>query len=346
MSEARWLIDGYDEWLQDEGLPVTSGLAVDLLRVQTAPWKRLGAGAAIVHVDARGDFTNLLLYELAAGGTSKPMRHLFEAVVYVLEGEGRTVFESSRGTRSIEWHRGSVFAIPLNLQHRHHAIEGTSAARLALVTNLPLVMKLFRDPEFVFGADHEFDGRIGPDEYFLGVGTFIPVKEHRHIWETNHVPDAFTFSELRDSPSRGRGSANIQFMLADGTLHSHMSEIPPGEYKKAHRHDGGTHIIQLSGTGYSLYWFEGQEPTYVEWAYGMLHSPQEGIWHQHFNTGDSPARYVAASMGSIRYPFTAAKTQTWGAERREDQIEYEDEDPEIRRRFEASRARTSLRAPG
>ena len=58
------------------------------------------------------------------------------------------------------------------------------------------------------------------------------------------------------------------------------------------------------------------------------------MYHQHYNTGNEPARYLAIALGSLRYPFTSAKRRLFegvdvnvrdgGA-----QIEYEDQDPRI-----------------
>src|SRR5439155_875532 len=78
----------------------------------------------------------------------------------------------------------------------------------------------------------------------------------RHIWETNFVPDLRTL-ELKRWEERGGGSSNIVFALADGTMHAHISEIPVGTYKKAHRHGADFHVFTVSGHGYSLYWHEG-----------------------------------------------------------------------------------------
>jgi gentisate 1,2-dioxygenase len=332
----RWRIDGYQEWLAKEDVPVASGLAVDLMTLETSLWPRVGVPASFVHLTARGNYCDLQLLKIPAGGRTEPQRHLYEDVVYVLSGKGSTVLEDGEGnTRSFEWGRGSLFAIPLNMRYYHLNASGLQEARLAHVTNLPMVMKLYRDDDFVFNTSRDFPERLGKQTYFGGEGTFFPIREHRHIWETNFVPDLLTFNELRDAPSRGRNSTNIHFVLADGTMHAHVSEIPVGDYKKAHRHAAGYHIFQLSGSGYSTYWYEGQEPTRVDWTYGLVHSPDDKMWHQHFNTSPVPARYMAATLGSIRYPFLNEKMASWGAPgRNDDQIEYEDEDPSVRATFD------------
>jgi hypothetical protein len=212
---------------------------------------------------------------------------------------------------------------------------------MAYVTDLPLMMKLYRNEEFIFGTPFDFVERIS-DKQLQGEGVFYEVREHRHQWETNLVPDLKTFEHLTSSPGRGRGSTNIQFVIGDGSLHAHLSEIPPGDYKKAHKHGDGLHIFQLSGAGYSLYWWEdGTEPARVDWTPGLLHSPSDGQWHQHFNVGAEPARYMALGFGSIRYPILRDKERVLERDYRkggEYQIEYADEDPRIRATFDAERA--------
>lgn len=338
MNDVRWKIDGYQEWLDQQDLPIHTGLAIDLMTVGTAFWPRLGANAAVVHLDARGDFCSLLIYEIPPGGQTEELGHLYEEVIYVLDGRGSTSFELDDGTRrTFEWGRGSLFSLPVNVRYRHFNASGDQPVRLAGVSNLPMLMKLFRNEDFVFNTRFDFGERITDEKFLRGEGTFIPTREHRHMWETNLVPDLLTFDQLRESPGRGKGSTNIMFLLADGTLHSHASEIPVGGYKKAHVHGEGYHIFQLSGEGYSLYWYPGEEPTRVDWHYGTLHSPPLGMWHQHFNVSNDPARYLAIGFGSMRYPFLGEKMRMVDrtyTSKSEFQIDYEDEDPAIRRQFE------------
>jgi gentisate 1,2-dioxygenase len=347
-ADVRWMIDGYQEWLDRENVPIVTGLAADLMAVETKPWARLGANAAFVHLDARGDFCSLYLCDIAPGKATERQRHLYEEVVYVLDGQGSTAVDLPNGQkRSFEWRRGSLFALPVNVGYRHFNASGQRNARLACVTNLPMVMKLYRNERFVFDTPFDFSERVGDERFLRGEGTFLPTREHRHMWETNFVPDLLTFDQLRVSNGRGQGSKNIMFVLADGTMHAHVSEIPAGNYKKAHWHGDGYHIFQLSGDGYSLYWNKGEEPKRVDWTYGLLHSPPLHTWHQHFNVADEPARYLAIAFGSMRYPFLNEKRATidrvYAVKNSAVQIEYEDEDPAIRTLFDEERAKHASR---
>jgi gentisate 1,2-dioxygenase len=339
-DEVRLLTDPYMEWLEDQRLPIVEDFGVDLLAVETAPWDLLGANAAFVNLKGRGDFISVTVVEIPPGAATEPQRHLYEEVVYVLCGHGSTTIESADGTRShsFEWGPKSLFALPLNARYRHFNTSGREPARFAATTNLPMQLKLFHNREFVFENPWSFGERLGSDRHFAGEGDFIPTRPGRHMWETNFVPDLASF-ELKHWAARGAGGSNMMFVLADGTMHAHISEMPVGTYKKAHRHPADFHVMCVTGTGYSLLWYEGQEDwVKVDWRHGVAYAPPDRMFHQHFNTSPEPARYLAVAFGGLRYPFTEDKRMTFmgmDVSLREGgrQIEYEDEDPRIRRLY-------------
>src|SRR5918911_2215035 len=111
MSEPRFLIDSYLDWVAGEGLPVVEDFGVNLLAIETAPWARMGGTArgAYVHLLGRGDFVNAYVCELPPGGQTDPQRHLFEEVVYVLAGRGSTTIKPDADARhGFEWGTGSL----------------------------------------------------------------------------------------------------------------------------------------------------------------------------------------------------------------------------------------------
>jgi quercetin dioxygenase-like cupin family protein len=339
----RIRVDSYQEWIKKEGVLVHEDYAIDTFSVPTKPWARYGMNGAALHLKGRGDFTSMFLFELSPGGSSAPQHHLYEQVTYVLEGSGSTQLEFPDGAkRSFEWGPRSMFAIPLNAKYRHFNGSGQKRALMVCTTNMPMIMNIFHNENFIFNNDAVFADRMGKDEYYNGEGDLTMVRPGNHMWETNFVPDLENL-ELHSWEDRGAGSSNIMFVLADSSMHAHISEMVPGTYKKAHRHGAGAHVMCVVGTGFSLLWFEGQKDWLrVDWKHGVLFPPADRQIHQHFNTSNRNARYLATNVGGIRYPLTAASRRSGGGDDGQqkqavslsiklggDQIEYEDQDPRI-----------------
>lgn len=342
-EQPRYGIDPYLNWVQQEGMPVATGLGIDLFSVETRMWPRFGVNAAAIHLDGRGDFCNMFLFDLPPGSSTTPQRHIYEEVFYVLEGHGTTEVEMpDGGIRSFEWGERALFSIPLNARHRHHNASGRHRALIASTTNLPLVMNLFRNEIFIFQNPTNFPERFGIGDDFRGDSRLISVRQGNHMWETNFVPDLGDL-HLEAYNDRGPGSLNIKVVLADGSMHAHISEMQPGTYKKGHRHGPGFHVMCVQGHGYSLAWYESQQDfVRLDWRHGFVFPPADRQFHQHFTTSAIPARYLATAVGGIRYPLTAVNRRTYiGGKSGEkgasstsiklggDQIEFEDQDPRI-----------------
>ena len=340
----------YDAWVEKEGLPVYTGWGIHPPDLELAPWDRKGVNAAFLHLEAMGDHCNDIVMEIPAGGSTKAVRQMFEEIVYVLSGRGATTVAAGDGSnQTFEWQAGSLFAVPLNSLHQHFNGSGDEAARLLTVTNLPLMMNMFHNEEFVWNNPYEFRDRLGETGYFQGEGKMHEVREGRTWWETNLLADADNF-ELREWKARGAGGINLQFNLSNSTMHTHISEFPTGTYKKAHGHGPGAHIILLSGVGYSVCWpdeknWRGNGGGYedrelVPWEKGSIFVPMG--YHQHFNTGADPARYLAIGFGGMRYHVgggaignrEAADAMDKSVKEGGIQIEYQDEDARVLKIFE------------
>jgi gentisate 1,2-dioxygenase len=339
-------INTYLEWVKTEGVPIVEAYAVDCLTQPLEPSPRLGGLGAYIHLVGRGDNASCYLAEIPPGGSLNPEKHLHDKLVYVLAGRGATTVEAPNGRKhSFEWGPGSLFGVPINSRHQHHNGSGSQPARLASLSNLPIIMNLFHNVDFIFDNEHAFLDRVGEDRYFRGEGEFRAVKPGRHQWETNFVPDLTSFA-LPEWKERGAGgtSRNVQFTLADSTMHAHISEFGVGTYKKAHRHDAGAHIFCVTGHGYSLLWQDGEDPVNtvrVEWKPGTLYAPPDGpTFHQHFNTANVPSRYLALIFGGARYFISSASKKVYeGMDKSVKeggiQIEYEDEDPNVLALYES-----------
>ena len=96
----------------------------------------------------------------------------------------------------------------------------------------------------------------------------------------------------------------------------------------------------MSGEGYSLLWYDGDsEFVEIPWRHGFMYTPPFWMFHQHFNTCGEPARYLACSLGSARYPMISLRRVSnegggsTSVKQGGRQIEYEDQDPRIHRKF-------------
>ena len=336
-----FLNDPYLEWVERQNIPVTEGLGINILKMETAPWDRTGTPAGLAHLHGRGDFSTILAIDIPPGAATEPQQHLYEEIFHVLRGNGSTVIEMSDGSQqSFEWGPRSLFAIPLNARYRHYSGTGSETVRMASTNSLPIMIKLFRNEDYIFGgADIQFEDRFGDERYFSGDGDFIPIRPGRHMWETNFIPDLQRLAELREWDARGAGGLNIQFVMADSTMHSHISEMPVGTYKKAHRHHPDVYVWPLEDAGYTLLWYEGDDDFQrVDWEYGVTVGTPDMMFHQHFNTSPRPTRYMATGFGSLRYPFVEHNKKTFlgldvSMKEGGRQLEYEDEDPRIRQTY-------------
>ena len=331
----KLLLDPYGSWVEKEGVPVTEDFGIDLLKIPTKPWARFGVDGGIAHLKGRGDFISIFVLDMAPGAKTVPQKHVFEEVVYVLSGYGSTTIETSDGRKhSFEWGPKSLFALPLNSRYQHFNTSGKERARIASTNNLALMLNVFHNEAFIFDNNSQFPEREGGAKFFSGEGDFIPVRPGRNMWETNFVPDLASF-ELKTWKERGAGGSNMMFVLADATMHAHISQMPVGTYKKGHRHGADFHVFAVTGHGYSLLWYDiAKDLVRVDWQHGVVFAPPDQMFHQHFNTSPDPARYLAIAYGSLRYPFTAQKRHVFmGMDVSVNdggcQIEYEDQDPRI-----------------
>ncbi len=332
----------YSRWQEAEGVPIIKGYYVgDLKQVKLDKWERLGGLGAYVTLEGCEQVMDAYLSEIPAGKNLNPEKHLHEELVYVLTGRGATTIWNEGGKKqTFEWQEGSLFSPPLNVWHQHFNGQGNAPARLLVVTNAPEVMNLFGNTDFIFNSNYVFRDRFnGEEDYFSGKGALI---EHRRpLWESNFVPDVPNF-KLYEWKERGAGGTNIQLTLSHNYMRAHISEFPVGTYKKAHRHGPAAHVLIVKGTGYSMMWPEGSPRMKIDWHVGSLLVPPDGWFHQHFNTGNEPARYLALRWRSRETRLGLSAGTDTSLKLGGNQIEYPDEDPEIRRIYEQELAKKGL----
>jgi mannose-6-phosphate isomerase-like protein (cupin superfamily) len=330
-------LDTFKDWREAQRIPIFRGFFIE--DVNTLPleyWDLKGIPASFVELEGSGGMNDSYVCEIPPAGKTKPVRHMYEEMVYVTKGHGTTTVWQKNGRKhSFEWGPGSLFAIPLNAYYQHFNTSGLEGARFYAVTNCAFVKNFFHSIDFIFDNDFAFIDRFDPDkpDYFGGEEKI----QGRLFMTTNFVPDTHNM-KLFDYSERGKGGTNVKFDLAGQSMGAHVSEFPIGSYKKIHRHGPDAHLIIIKGRGFSTLWPEGAEPYRVDWRPNTVVVPPDQWWHQHFNTGTTRARYLAMHRSNWRYKpvFKGAgdlKGSITSVKEGGLQVEYEDEDPTIHRIF-------------
>lgn len=335
----------YHKWIEGEGIPLIEGFFIeDIKEVPLEPWGRKGGLGARICLEGTGETNDAYVCEIPPGKSLKPQRHLFEELIYIVSGRGATTIWNEGGARStFEWQEGSLFSPPLNCWHQHFNGSGSQPARYLAVTSAPIMINLIHNLDFIFNCDYVFRDRYNSQQdYFTADGTWYAGR----VWETNFAPDVKNL-KLLEWKERGAGGSQVRFQLSENTMCGHVSQFPVGTYKKAHYHGPGAHVIILSGRGYSLLWPKGQPIRKYDWGPGSMIVPPANWFHQHFNAGAEAARYLALRWGSKKYYGMLGEG---GGETDLDiklgghQIEYEDEDPVVRKMFEEACAKAGIQS--
>jgi oxalate decarboxylase/phosphoglucose isomerase-like protein (cupin superfamily) len=321
----------YARWVASEGLDIIAAHYIpDLNTVELKPWERRGGRGVFINHEASRTSNDCYVCEIPAGGKLAPQRQLFEEMIMILSGHGSTSVWNDAGAKvTFEWGQGSLFAIPLNTWFQHFNGSGIAAARFVSSTNMPPILNQFDEPEFVFNTPHDFLGRFnGEPDYFANKDELEGL-----LLKTNFVADAVNLP-LPSAKERGAGGGHVRFMMAKGSMNSHISQFPVETYKKGHRHGPGAHVIVMTGEGFSLMWPEGEEPKRYDWKPGTLIVPPNMWFHQHFNAGTTPARYLAFKHEVVSIRNAQGVPKAWISRRiGGDQIDYVDELPIVRETF-------------
>jgi len=331
----------YARWIATEGLDIVDAMYVPNLHdIALKPWaRRAGSGVYLNH-DASRTSNDCYVCEIPPGKQLAPQRQLFEEMIYILDGRGSTSVWNDAGVKvSFEWKAGAIFAIPLNTWHQHFNGSGKDAVRFVAVTNGPDIINAFGDTDFIFNTAYDFKDRFaGESDYFANKG-----EQKGLLLDTNFVADAINLP-LIPAKERGAGGGHIRFSMAKGSMNSHISQFPVGTYKRAHAHGPGAHVIVLSGVGYSLMGPEGEEPRRFDWKEGTMIVPPNMWFHQHFNTGTTPARYLAFKAEGVAIRNAQGVPKAWVSRRvGGHQVDYADESPQVRQTFAQALAKLGLK---
>ena len=341
----------YDLFLKNEGVPVLRGIWVENLRAAPlAAWKRKGGRGAYINLDGSGVNTSYIaldayVVEIPAGSSLNAERYVYEEIIYVLKGKGTTtVWSSPTKPHSFDWQEGSLFTIPLNARHQHTNRDKNNPATLLGCTFAPTMINLLHNEQFIFNNDFAFTDRFaGAADYFAGDGKFL---DKRHF-DTNFIADIRDFDAVDAKTGRLKESQDdvslLYVEMGCNTMSVHLMEFPVGTYAPAHRHEPGAHILILCGQGYSLHWVDGEDTVRIDWKPGSLFAPPDQWYHQHFNSGPAPARYIAFKPRGRKFRTKGKFMNNISQKLGGSLIEYADENPEIRALYQRECARNGVK---
>ncbi len=238
-------------------------------------------------------------------------RHNIEAVIYILQGRGYSVIDGVR----YDWEPGDFLCVPIFAWHRHLNPSDENMIYVAATTG-PLGMALgtaiYEDDRFpenwVFGQDgdeslktlipgganttkvtysHDTDHHLSPMDSLYGEHLSFAANEEGLRRQSKVLMRG---KDLRLEKTRMGHLAYVvdpKVGFRTRVLGTLLAEIPPGCHSGAHRHLYEEVNYVIRGRGYSII-----EDRRVEWKAGdALCIPVFG-WHQHFNTGAEPARFL------------------------------------------------------
>lgn len=333
----------YDQWVGSRGIPIHKGYYIEELRtLGLGWWEERKCHTAFVQLAGQENVGETRVTEIPPGESLPPWKFALDEVVYVLEGRGLThVWERDGKTRrTFEWQKHSLFLLPGHYLHQLSNTQGNKPTRLLHYNYLPLAMQAVEDPEFFINNPYQpTSASLKGLENFYSEAKAIPdaSRGRRLLWYGNFFPDMRVWDKLVPFKGRGAGGHVVFIQFPNSSMTAHMSVFPALTYKKGHRHGPGFSIVIPAGEGYSIMWEDKKDKVVIPWHEASLFVPPNRWFHQHFNVGATPARYLA-----LHPPPFLARMPEKVEDRAKDQIEYPDEDSWIRKRFEEELGKKGL----
>ena len=333
--------------MESTGLPIYRGyFQPDLRTIELGHWEERGCDAAFLLLNGQEQVCEARVTEIPPGATLPPLKFALDEMVYVLQGRGSTSVWSGDGPkRSFEWEARSLFRLPRHHTHQFSNLHGTQPVRLFHYNYLPVAMAAIPYIEYFvnndsYAPDLDLDNSAyasAKAQWTQWTGGSEGMRGQRFAWIGNFFPDLALWDKI-EKQSTGRdprlGSVAVHF--PESPLMAHMSVFPPGTYRKAHRHGPAFAIVIPKGEGFSIMFEEGKEKIICPWQEGAIFVPPDNWFHQHFNVGTEPMRYLA-----LHPPAPFAHYERVGDPANE--IDYAVEDPFIRETFEDELAKRGLK---
>jgi gentisate 1,2-dioxygenase len=341
----------YESWMAAQGVPIYREYYIEDVRtMKLEPWSGRECHGALLQMEGQEGVVEARVIEIPPGKTLPPLKMGVDEAVYITRGQGMAaVWATADGPRkTFEWGPHSLFLVPHHCWYQLSNMSGTEPARVLHYNYLPLALAAVPDPDFFINNPYEVSKALPnlEGEEFYSQARAVEAPNLRrgtgridYFWAGNFFPDMRAWDKLSAYRGRGAGGRVIFVKFPTAELEAHMSVFPARTYKKGHRHGPGVFIIIPAGEGYSLMWKEGSEDSkvVVPWHEGSMFVPPNRWFHQHFNLGSSPARYLA-----FHAPPQLMRSSEKPEDLKRDQIEYPDEDPWNRQKFQEELATRGL----
>ncbi len=333
----------YEQWIATTGVPIHRGYFVEDVRtIELGPWAERECDAAFLVLAGQEGVSEARLTGIPPAKTLPPRRFALDEITYVVSGRGlATVWAGDDGPkRTFEFGTKSMFMVPRGFNFQLTNTSGSDETRLLHYNYLPISMGIVPDAGFFFESTYVSADVMGEADLYSEAKAVLPDGARgagRVYWHGRFFPDMAAWDKLHTYQERGAGGHRVGVVFSGSTMWSHMSVFPSRTYKKGHRHGPGVVIIIPAGEGYSIMWPEGGERVVIPWHEGSVFVPPNRWFHQHFNVGGEPARYLA-------FHAPRGTGQTERVNRESDQIEYPAEDPFIREKFESELAARNLQS--
>tara|TARA_A100001037_G_scaffold233537_1_gene212146 strand:- start:1932 stop:3158 length:1227 start_codon:yes stop_codon:yes gene_type:complete len=299
----------YDDFMEAQGVPIVREIGIsNIFNLPMRRWERMGGHGCFIQLFGTEGKWGSYLIQISGSESLNEERHLYEEIYLVLEGRGTTEIwiENHNRPEIFEWSKGTLFTIPMNVNHR--IVNSSSNPALLLAgTTAPNMLNLIRDENIIFGSSIHLTTRYDPSG-----NNFKPAQGLRPdparglaLCRTNVVADVFT-TELYLDNRRTPGYRRMEPQMAENVFYQYISEHPAGRYSRAYSPGTAAAFICIGGKGYSYTWPQEIGPTPWENEQGdnvlrqeyneismISAAPMEGDWfHQHFSTGETPLRLL------------------------------------------------------
>ena len=166
-------VNSYKDWVAKEGLKVAYGTALNLFEVETADWARYGVKGAVAHFDGQRRLLQHVRHR-DSGGRLDARRSSICTKRSTTSSRDAEARSSSSPTAASAASSGARAASSRSRSTRSTGTSTRAARERALLcetTNLPMMMNIFHNEEFIFDTSaSRSNDRTGKDEYFAGEG--------------------------------------------------------------------------------------------------------------------------------------------------------------------------------